>query len=265
LAIGCSGGKKAESPMATVVIKGSNTIGEELAPRLMTEYRKEHPDVDIKLENRGTGSGFYALFAGVSDIAAASRGMVDNEQTQARIRGVQLNDYVIGAYSVAVIVNSNSPLSTLTREQVRDIFTGAVTNWKDVGAPEGPIHLFVRDPVSGTALGFQELAMENKPYAGAVTELTNYAAIAQAVAGDKNGIGYATIQLTSKHGVKGVSIGGVEPSEPAVKGGKYPYARVLHLFTDKGKEPPEAKEFIQFILSSRGQQIVEEMGFTPRS
>jgi phosphate transport system substrate-binding protein len=265
LAIGCSGEKKPEHTTATVVIKGSNTIGEELAPRLMAEYRKEHPDIEIKLENRGTGSGFYALFAGASDIAAASRGMVANEVAQARIRKVQLNDYVIGSYSVAVIVNSNSPLSTLTQEQVQDIFTGAVTNWKDVGASEGPIHLFVRDPVSGTALGFQELAMENKPYATNVTLLTNYAGIAQAVAGDKNAIGYATIQLASKPGVKGVSIGGVEPTHPAVKEGKYPYVRVLHLFTDNAKESVEARDFIQFVLSSRGQQIVDEMGFTPHS
>jgi phosphate transport system substrate-binding protein len=231
----------------------------------MAEYRKEHPDVEIKLENRGTGSGFYALFAGVSDIAAASRGMVENEQAQARIRKIQVNDYVIGSYSVAVIVNSTSPVSTLTKEQVRNIFTGAVTNWNEVGGPEGPIHLFVRDPVSGTALGFQELALENKPYATGVTELTNYAAIAKAVARDKNAIGYATIQLASKPGVKGISIGGVEPTHVAVKEGKYPYARVLHLFTDNAKESGDASDFIKFILSSKGQQIVDEMGFTPHS
>ncbi len=106
--------------------------------------------------------------------------------------------------------------------------------------------------------------MENKPYATDIELLTSYAAIAQAVAGDPDGIGYTTIQLAGKPGVKGVSIGGAAATEANVKQAKYPYARVLHLFTDKAKESPETKGFIKFVLSPEGQKIVEEMGYTPR-
>jgi phosphate transport system substrate-binding protein len=262
LVTACPGSKR-EGAAPRIAIKGSNTFGETLGPRLITEYQKAHPKVKIDLENRGTGTGFYALFAGTSDIAAASRGMITNELVLAEIRGIQLNDYVIGSYGVAVIAGRNCHLASFSLKQVRDIFTGAVHNWKDLGGLDGPIHLFVRDPVSGTALGFQELAMENKPYATNVTLLPTYEAIVQAVARDEWSIGYVSLQLAALPNVKALSVGGVRPSLDAVKCGNYPYARTLHLFTNKAKETSEAHDFIQFVLSSAGQQIVDGAGFVP--
>src|SRR5262245_47942998 len=85
-----------------VVIKGSNTVGEELAPRLIAEYKKDHADAAFELETKGSASGFWGLIAGVSDIAASSRGMIEDEQRQAQVHGVELNDHVIGSYCVAV-------------------------------------------------------------------------------------------------------------------------------------------------------------------
>jgi phosphate transport system substrate-binding protein len=248
-----------------VIIKGSNTVGEELAPRLIAEYRKDHPALMIDLETQGTGSGFYGLLAGACDIAAASRLMVTNEVAQAKVRGVELKDSVIGSYSVAVVVNARNSLSNLSREQVRDIFTGTIQNWKEIGGADAPIHLYIRDRISGTYLGFRELAMEDKPYpTNQITAFTNYAAIAQAVANDANGIGYASLQLANAPGVKGVSIGSVPPTPASVNEGKYPYSRALHLFTDKSAETPSTRDFIQFVQSRRGQKIVSEMGFVPR-
>ncbi len=174
---GCSGGKPEK-----IVMLGSNTIGEELAPRLVAEYKKEHPTVAFELEFKGTTYGIGALIVGRCDIAAASRNTSTNEVELARDRGVEFNDYTIGAYDVAVIVNGGSPVGNLTREQVRDLFTGAVQNWKDVGGPDAPVHLCIRHPISGTYLGFQELAMENKPYALRTKTFTNYTELVQAVA-----------------------------------------------------------------------------------
>jgi len=263
---GCS--PKEESPPRAaqdkVVIKGSNTVGEELAPRLIADYKKDHPNVAIELETKGSGSGYWGLIAGVCDIAAASRPMIKDEQEQARARSFQFDDHIIGSYSVAVIVNAANPLGDLTRDQVQGLFTGLIQNWKVVGGPDAPVHLFIRHPVSGTYLGFRELAMEDKAYATNTTAFTNYAAIAEAVSKDSSGIGYCSLQLASKPGVKAVSIGGVPATAAAVQEGKYPYARVLHLFTNKASEPPLAHEFIAFIQSSRGQQTLDQMGFTPR-
>ena len=247
-----------------ITIRGSNTFGEELAPQLIAEYRKEHPTVVFDTEYKGTTYGMGALMVERCDIAAASRPVSTNELQLAKDRDIAFNDYVIGAYSVAVIVNAGSPIGNLTRDQVRDIFTGAVINWKEVGGPDAPIHLCSRDEISGTHLGFRELAMENKPYALGLKAFTNYLGIIQKVAQDANGIGYASIDLVSKDGVKAVSIGGVAPTIASVNGGQYPYARVLHLYTDTMKESPPTRDFVQFVQSKRGQEILTLVGFVPR-
>jgi phosphate transport system substrate-binding protein len=147
---------------------------------------------------------------------------------------------------------------------VRDLFIGTVQNWKDVGGPDAPVHLYIRHPNSGTYLGFRELAMENKPYALHLQTSTNYEDIVKAVAQDANGIGYATIGLASKLGVKPVSIGGVAATVASVNKGQYPYARALRLYTDKATETPIAHSFVEFVQSSRGQKILDQMGFSPR-
>ena len=247
-----------------ITIRGSNTFGEELAPRLIAEYRKEHPTVVFDTEYKGTTYGMGALMVERCDIAAASRPVSTNELQLAKDRDIAFNDYVIGAYSVAVIVNAGSPIGNLTRDQVRDIFTGAVINWKEVGGPDAPIHLCSRDEISGTHLGFRELAMENKPYALGLKAFTNYLGIIQTVAQDANGIGYTSIDLVSQGGIKAVSIEGTAPAIASVNGGQYPYARVLHLYTDTTKESPTTRDFVQFVQSKRRQEILTQMGFVPR-
>jgi phosphate transport system substrate-binding protein len=247
-----------------IVIKGSNTIGEELAPRLIAEFKKEHPAAAFELESKATGYGLAALMAGQCNIAAASREPIKDEMELAKSRNIDLNDYIIGSYSVAIVVNSASPVSDLKREQIREIFTGAIQNWKDVGGPDAPIHTFSRDPISGTSLGFKELAMENKPYASGLKTFTNYNAIAQAVAQDSAGIGYCSMMFSNISGVKVLAIGGVTPSVASINEGKYPYARVLRFYTSKGKEEPAAKEFIDFVQSPKGQEIVAQTGNVPR-
>jgi len=247
-----------------LVIKGSNTVGEELAPRLLADYKKDHPQLVFELETKGSGSGFWGLIAGVCDIAAASRAPIKDEQQQAAVRGIELADNVIGSYSFAIIVSSNNPVSNLSREQVRDIFTGAVQNWKEVGGPDSAIHLYARNPISGTYLGFRELALEDKAYATNLTTFTNYSAIAQAIANDASGIGYAGFDAARGNGVKSVSIGGVSGSFASVNEGKYPFARALHLYINKDKENAQTRDFIQFVQSSRGQKILEQTGFVPK-
>lgn len=262
---GCPAGKPAsETPVeGKVVIKGSNTVGEELTPRLVAEYRKDHPKVEFNLETKGTGSGFDALVAGRCDIAAASRVASNPELTKAHSAGMELNVHAIGSYSVAVVLNSSSPISDLTRDQVRDLFTGVVQNWKAVGGPDAPVHLCIRDPISGTYLGFRELAMEDKPYAAGCKTFTNYAAIAQAVAQDPNAIGYASFDLVSKPGVKGLSVRGIPPTTLSVNEGRYPYSRILRFYTNQAKESAPARDFIQFVKSARGQEILAQLGFVP--
>jgi phosphate transport system substrate-binding protein len=148
---------------------------------------------------------------------------------------------------------------------VRDIFIGVITNWSQAGGADAPVHLYGRDPISGTHLGFKEIAMENKPYADSHNLYVNYEGLVAAVAKDANGIGYASIELATAPGIKGVTIGGVAPSIETVNKDEYPYKRVLHLYTSKGKESAAALDFVQFVQSAPGQKALVAAGFVPKS
>ncbi len=253
---GCSPAKTEK-----VVILGSNTVGEELAPQLVAEFKKTHPDVVFESEFKGTTYGFGGLIAGRCDIAAASRDASTNEIAMAQDHGMSFNNDLIGSYAVAVVVNGSNPVGGLTREQVRDLFTGTIQNWKEIGGPDLPVHLCIRNPISGTYLGFRELAMDNKQYGLAVNTFTNYADIVTAVAKDPGAIGYTSIQTDHKDGVKPVMVGEVAPSLEMVRAGKYPFCRALRFYTSKSGATPTTRDFIAFVQSADGQKIVDQGGF----
>lgn len=262
LLAGCSGGDGKSGKV--IIIRGSNTIGEELAPRLIAEFKKDNAKVDFDTEFKGTSYGLGALMVGKCDIAAASREVTANELALSPDLKMQFKDHVIGHYSVAVVVNAANAVANLTQAQVRDIFTGTVQNWKDVGGADARIHLYIRNPVSGTYLGFQEIAMEKKAYGLEAKAFMNYAEIVREIAKDANGIGYAGIDPTPQAGTKSVGIDGVAPVAAAVKQGKYPYARVLRFYTNKTVETPETVKFAEFVESPRGQAIISGMGYVPK-
>jgi phosphate transport system substrate-binding protein len=247
-----------------VTIKGSNTFGEELAPQLIEAFQRANPGVAVELESKGSGSGILALLDGTCDIASSSRSLSEDEMRMARSRRVKMRNHTIGYYGVAVVVNPENPVKDLTDAQVRDLFTGALSNWKDVGGPDAPVRVMIRDPVSGAYLGFQELAMERRPYADSARAFTSYRAIADAVKQDRHAAGYIGMSLAAHDGVRAVSINGVAPDIESVADQAYPYARQLRLYTIEGRETPEAKAFIKFVRSAQGQKVLHEMGFVPR-
>jgi phosphate transport system substrate-binding protein len=255
----------ASAQTARIVIKGSNTFGEELAPALMEKYRKKHPNVAFELESKGSASGFAALLAGECDIATSSRRINDDEKRLAQSRGIKLDDQYIGSYGVAVLLHAANPVKNLTDQQVRDIFTGAITNWKDVGGKDLPIRLYIRDPISGTYLGFRELAMENKPYAASAKPFLTYTEIIAAVKGDEAGIGYASMLAENEKGIKTARINGKQITIWSVNEGRYPYARSLRLYSNKNRESPEAKNFIRFVITRPGQDVLQQLGFVRRA
>lgn len=266
LGAGCPDSKQtttSEPARNKVVIRGSNTFGEELAPRLIASFKQEHPGVEFDLETKATAYGFGALLGGKADLAAASRPPLKEELELARMRGIELSEYVVGSYTVAVIVNAGSAVANLTREQVRDIFIGAIKNWKEVGGPDAAINLYIRDPIAGTHFGFKELALGNSAYGADAKLLTDYAGIVRSVAADAAGIGYASLDSAKETGVKALSVGGIEPSVTTVHQGNYPYSRVVKLHTGKGRESAATRDFVQFVLSDKGKAIVRQTGFTP--
>jgi phosphate transport system substrate-binding protein len=255
----------AASAQDKISIRGSNTIGEELAPRLVAEYKKDHKDAAFDLEFKGSGYGIGALMGGYCDIAGSSKPIAKEQEEIAQIRGVKFKEYILGSYTVSILVNAANPVSNLTSNQVQAIFTGKIQNWKEVGGSDAPVHLLIRDPVSGTYMGFKELAMGFQDYGEQHAQLfTNYLGIADAVAKDPNGIGYAGLDLAQHVGTKAVSVDGVAPSAATVNGKKYPYVRELRFYTDGLKESPKAKEFINFVLATDGQKVLTQMGYAPK-
>lgn len=241
-------------------IKGSNTFGEEIGPRLVAAYAAEHPTVEITIERQGSNSGIQALLDGEADIAASSRPMNEDENRLVRSRKLKIRQDAVGHYGVAVVVNEKNPLRGLTDRQVRDIFTGAVSNWKDVGGRDAPISIFIRGPEAGTHLGFQELAMERRPYSPSARPMASYPDLIKEVAADENAVGYASMHLAAQPGVKALRINGVPPNDASVIYDTYPYLRMVRFYsTDKASK--DVRDFIRFVQSSAGQRIVEECGF----
>jgi len=260
----CSDNRSAATLSGRVVIKGSNTFGEELGPRLIEAYRRTRPNVTVELESNNSGAGIAALLAGECDIAPTSRPLTSAEEDQARAKGITLKEYAIGYYGVAVIVHRSNPVDRLSLEQVKAIFTGTVSNWREVGGLDMPIRLAVRDPVSGTSLGFRELAMDTRPYAGEAEKFTTYAQLEATVAREPGAIGYAGMHEVQDAGVRALRIGDTEPSTLSVNEGWYPYARLLRLYTNQATETPAAHDFASFAQQKPGQQVLAELGYVGR-
>lgn len=260
----CSDNRSAATLSGRVVIKGSNTFGEELGPRLIEAYRRTRPNVTVTLESNSSGAGIAALLAGECDIAPTSRPLTPAEEDQARAQGMVLKEYAIGYYGVAVIVHRSNPVDRLSLEQVKAIFTGTVSNWREVGGLDMPIRLAVRDPVSGTSLGFRELAMDTRPYAGEAETFTTYAQLEATVAREPGAIGYAGMHEVQDTGVRALRIGDTEPSTLSVNEGWYPYARLLRLYTNQAAETPAAHDFASFVQQKPGQRVLAELGYVGR-
>ncbi len=248
-----------------ISIKGSNTFGEELGPRLIEDFRERNPGIQVSLGTEGSGSGMNALLNGECDIASTSRVASEDELRRARALGLRLRTHFLGSYGVAVIVNQRAGIHDLSHAQILDLFTGRIANWKEVGGADLPVRLHIRDPISGTYLGFQELAMENRPYAAGTVPHTTYHDLADAVARDHGGVGYTGMTLKLPDGVRSVRVNGVPPNLVSVNEGLYPYARGLRFYTVRGRESSAANAFIRYVRDTPGQALLQREGFVPRT
>ncbi len=244
-------------------IEGSNTFGEKLGPLLLDAFKKQNPGTPVNLVSNGSGAGLSALLEGRTDVAPTSRAANADELRLARASNLRLNAQSIGSYGVVVIVNDENPVHSLNLRQVRDIFTGRITNWKQVGGPDARMSPLILDKSSGARRGFQELAMRYEPYALNAREFPSKQAIAQAVAKNATAIGYADMGRLPA-GTRAVLINGIAPNRTAINQGLYPYARTLYLYSLRGRETPAAKQFIRFVRSREGQRIISNAGFVPR-
>jgi len=248
---------------STITVEGSNTFGKDLGHALASAFESQNPGASIEIKTPGSGAGLDALIDGRTLVAPTSRAANEDELRRARAAGIKLRPHSIGSYGVAVVVNDQNPVRSLRASEVRGIFTGEIKNWKSLGGPDAPIRLVIHDDSTGSALGFRELAMRERPYAKSATALPTDDAILDAIAADPRSIGYSGIGL-KKSGTRPVLIDGIPANRDAILEGLYPYARTLFLYTNPRTETREVKNFIRFIQSRDGQRLLANLGFVPR-
>jgi phosphate transport system substrate-binding protein len=250
---------------AAVTVKGSDTMV-ILAQRWAEAYMKANPGKQVQVTGGGTGTGVAALINGTTEIANASREMKDAEKAKLRERYNTLpTETTVAKDGLAVYVHESNPVQQLTLEQLRDIYLGDVTNWKDVGGPDARIVLLSRENSSGTYVFFKDNVLKGEDFASSAQTLPGTAAVVNAVARERNGIGYGGAAYAK--GVREVKLVGADgqaylPSQENVASGKYPLSRGLYMYT-RAKPAGEAKAFIDFCLSPEGQKLVSQVGYYP--
>ncbi|MDI9624258.1 MAG: phosphate ABC transporter substrate-binding protein [Methanothermobacter sp.] len=235
-------------------IVGSTSV-QPVAEKLAAEYMKKHPDVKINVQGGGSSVGITQAQQGTADIGTSSKELKEDEK-----KGLKV--YLIGKDGIVVIVNKQNNIQGLTTEQVRDIFSGKIRNWKEVGGPDAPITVITREEGSGTRKAFEEIVMkkEAKIRKDAIVE-SSTEAVKQAVKQDPNAIGFISLANLDDT-VKALEIDGIIPSEKTVADGSYKLQRPF-LFLTKGEPTGVVKDFIDWVLSPEGQEIIRSEKIVP--
>lgn len=241
-----------------IVVEGSTTVL-PIAQKTAEVYMDKNPGADISVRGGGSGVGIASLSDKNCDIADSSRPIKDTELDKAVNNGVDVVANIVAMDGLAVIVNPSNNVSKLTKKQVKDIFMGTISNWSQLGGNNEKIVVVSRDTSSGTFEAFLTLVLDgNKTRSDALMQASNQA-VATTVAGTPGAIGYVGLGFLSSS-VKAIEINGVMPSKETVVSGKYPVTRPLFMYTN-GKPKGLVKEYLDFVLSAQGQQLVEEDGF----
>ncbi len=258
-------GQGAATTSQRLTIKGSDTLV-ILAQRWAEGFMAQHPGTAVQVSGGGSGTGIAALINGTTDIANSSRPIKDSEKAQVRqARGADAHETAVALDALAVYVERSNPVQSLTFAQLKDIFRGKITKWSDVGGPDRPIVLYSRENNSGTYAYFKEHVLEDEDFAPTAQTLPGTAAVINAVSRDPNGIGYGGIAYAEGVRLVPVAREGEAPVEPSMENatsGKYPLSRFLYVYT-AGQPSGVAAQYIEYVLSSAGQQVVEGVGYYP--
>lgn len=279
LFFGC---KKQENKAEQTVIsvKGSDTMV-NLAQKWAEVYMQNNPNVSIQVTGGGSGTGVAALLNGTLDLANSSREIKKSELETAKQKGVTPVVYEVALDGIAVIIHPDNQIDNLTVKQMSDIFSGKITNWKQLGGPDMMITLYGRENSSGTYEFFKEHVLGKNEsgkqidFATSTQVLQGTAALGEAVARDVKGIGYGGVgyfalrnDVKILHIKKDDSSPAISPAENgkvnynAIWSGDYSISRYLYCFTN-GQATGELKNYIDFILSPEGQKLVESMEYIP--
>ena len=261
-----------DSTATTIENKGSDTIV-NLALAWAERYQGEHPDIRISVTGGGSGTGLAALINGTVDLANASRQIKAEEISQAESNGIQPVEYVIARDAIAIIVHPDNPVNELTLQQISDIYSGRISNWKEVGGEDRPIVRLSRETNSGTHVYFLETVLrlgkkdDKTLFSMNTLLLPSSEGIISEVRQNPNaigydGLGYVPADVKKIAVAKSAGEAAVLPSVDTVNDGTYPIARDLYMYT-AGEPTGILKTYLEWILSPEAQQIVFDLGFVP--
>lgn len=250
----------------TVTVKGSDTMV-VLGQRWAEEYMKKNPKTVIQVTGGGSGTGISALINGTTDVCEASRSMKDAEKKQlVEKAGAPPVETQVAKDGLSVYVHESNPITELTMAQLKAIFTGKVTSWKELGGPDAKIIPYSRENSSGTYVFFKEHVLDNADYTPRAQNMPGTAAVVNAVAKEKFSIGYGGAAYAK--GIKVLKIkkeatsAAVAPSDATIKDGTYPLSRPLFFYT-RANPSADVKSFIEWVLAPAGQAIVVKVGYFP--
>lgn len=249
-----------------ITVKGSDTMV-ILAQRWAEAYMNSHPDVTIQVTGGGSGVGLSALQNGTTDIANSSRPMKPGEREKLKQRFNSLGVEVKAALDgLSVYLNESNPVKELSIPQLKGIYTGAITNWKEVGGPNAKIILYGRENSSGTYVYFKDNVLGGADFTPATQTLPGTAAVVNAVAKDQYGIGYGGAAFAK--GIKECAVKSNDqataylPTGENIKKNLYPISRYLFMYL-QSRPTGEVKNYIDWILSPDGQKLVTDVGYFP--
>lgn len=250
---------------AKITVKGSDTMV-ILAQKWAELYMKQNPSVNIQVTGGGSGVGITALINGTTDICNSSRPMKQAEIEKLKARYNTLGVEIACARDgVTIFLNESNKVQELTLQQLSDIYTGKIKNWKELGGNDAPIRLYGRENSSGTYTYFHDEVVKTD-YATSVQSLPGTAAVVNAVKKDVNGIGYggAAYAVGVKYAKvkKDNSSIAYIPTLETIGKGEYPITRYLYMYL-KNRPSGEIKKYIDWILSTDGQAVVTEVGYFP--
>lgn len=262
----------AQTKSTSLQIKGSDTMV-NLGQAWAEEFAKIHPGINAAVTGGGSGTGIAALINGTCDIAECSRAMKEKEIKLAEQKGIQPVEHIVALDGIAVVAHPDNPVKNLTIAQLRDIFMGTIKNWKELGGENKRIVLLSREVNSGTHVFFKEhvlrLGNEKGPeeFAPDALLMPSSQAIADEIAQNPNAIGYYGMGYIS-HRQKVIAVAKdpnspyIEPTLQAVKDNSYPISRPLYMY-NSGQPKGVIKEFMDFVYSAEGQEIVKKIDFVP--
>lgn len=246
-------------------IKGSDTVL-PLAQKHAEDYIKKNPKNSVTITGGGSGVGISALMDGTTDIAMASRKIKFEEKMKLQEAGKPAQEKIIAYDALAVVVNPKNQISQLTREQLEGIFTGKITNWKQVGGADMKIVAYSRETSSGTYEFFKESILKNKNYMASILSMPATGAIIQSVGQTPGAIGYVGLAYLNDN-VKALKISYdgknyIAPTFENAKNQSYPVVRPLYFYYTKNQEAIN-KPFIDYVMSKEGQETVKAIGYIP--